>query len=95
MRRPGISWRVRGDVMRTSWSRHHDAYLCNYCLKELSAYDVVIDHIMPVALGGGNEFENLQVTCRRCNQWKSDMHPDVAEEYINDKLDALYEGGQK
>jgi 5-methylcytosine-specific restriction endonuclease McrA len=36
---------------------------------------VVIDHILPVALGGTNKPDNLQVACRSCNQVKRDRHP--------------------
>lgn len=27
-----------------------------------------VDHILPVALGGNDELENLRVICRQCNQ---------------------------
>lgn len=30
------------------------------------------DHIIPIARGGAHVLENLQVTCRACNAWKSD-----------------------
>lgn len=56
--------------------------------------EVVIDHIMPVALGGTNDAENLQVTCWRCNAWKSDKTPEDAEEYIHDLLDAAWEASK-
>ena len=46
-----------------------DGYSCNYCGSE---YDLVIDHIWPVAKGGWREDSNLQVLCRSCNAKKSD-----------------------
>lgn len=31
-----------------------------------------LDHILPLALGGGEEIENLQLLCFTCNQEKAD-----------------------
>ncbi len=37
---------------------------CRFCHSEL---DLQIDHIIPVALGGTNEPDNLMLLCRACN----------------------------
>jgi hypothetical protein len=34
-----------------------------------------IDHIMPLALGGHNGIQNIQLLCQRCNQGKHAKHP--------------------
>lgn len=34
-----------------------------------------IDHILPLALGGGSTRDNLQVLCRPCNRSKGAKHP--------------------
>lgn len=39
----------------------------NHCLLCGSASSLVIDHILPVASGGGNDVGNLRTLCRRCN----------------------------
>ena len=35
-----------------------------------------IDHIMPIALGGTHDADNLQILCRPCNRSKGSKHPD-------------------
>lgn len=87
MKRDAISWRVRGRVMAGQYCRHNKAFLCTYCLARLNEHSVVIDHVWPVARGGTNVLENLQVTCRRCNEMKGAKTPDEAEEYINEVLE--------
>jgi 5-methylcytosine-specific restriction endonuclease McrA len=34
--------------------------------------DLEIDHVRPLALGGSNDVDNLQLLCRRCNRSKRD-----------------------
>ena len=46
--------------------------LCSICSLKIDAgkaWD--IDHILPLALGGSNEPENLQILCRSCHQTKT------------------------
>lgn len=38
------------------------------CLTELT-----IDHIVPLSRGGGNNKENLQILCSKCNQEKGNL----------------------
>lgn len=35
-----------------------------------------VDHVMPLAKGGGNGPENLQILCKSCNLKKGSKHPD-------------------
>lgn len=49
---------------------------CKYCTSPLfDGYH--LDHIMPLHLGGGNDMDNLQCICARCNLRKGRKHPDV------------------
>lgn len=48
---------------------------CACCGVTLDKYHV--DHIMPLALGGRNIAENIQLLTPRCNLRKSAKHPDV------------------
>jgi len=45
---------------------------CGYCLtrQEYVPWPLEIEHIIPVAKGGGNEIENLWLACRSCNSFK-------------------------
>ena len=85
-RRP-LDWRARGKVMARCYSREADAFICNWCCSRLQAYQVVIDHWMPLALGGQDDDENLCVSCAWCNSVKGSLHPDDAEVKINALLD--------
>jgi hypothetical protein len=60
-RRGGIS----DDVKTLVWKR--DSGRCQSCG---STIELQFDHIIPVALGGSNEAENLQILCGPCNRRK-------------------------
>ena len=60
--------------------------ICPLCgkLMELGEYEV--DHIVPLALGGGNESSNIQLTHGRCNRKKGiSINPDVLLRYLEDR----------
>jgi hypothetical protein len=44
---------------------------CNECHKKIQSKGMHIDHIIPLASGGTNESENLQVLCKKCHFEKS------------------------
>lgn len=48
--------------------------LCACCKKPLGA-DYHLDHIVPLAIGGSNTDDNVQLLRRRCNQEKGKKHP--------------------
>lgn len=49
--------------------------LCRYC----GSPATVVDHIVPVALGGSNDIDNLAGACEPCNKIKRDkpLTPDL------------------
>jgi hypothetical protein len=47
-----------------------DEYKCRYCGKQLTRFTATLDHVMPVAEGGDNSFENLLTACLDCNSRK-------------------------
>lgn len=48
---------------------------CAWCREPLSIGQRHVDHIMPLALGGSNDRQNIQVLCRDCNLSKGAKHP--------------------
>ncbi|MCL4510010.1 MAG: HNH endonuclease [Bacteroidetes bacterium] len=55
------------DVKLVVWAR--DKGVCVYCGSKVN---LQFDHTIPVAKGGGNSPENVQILCRECNLRKSD-----------------------
>jgi len=47
-----------------------DGFACRYCGQQPPAVKLVIDHIVPVVGGGGNDEENLITSCDGCNSGK-------------------------
>ncbi len=53
-----------------------DQYACYLCGKKQSDGAVLnLDHFLPRAIGGTNEFDNLFTSCRECNNRKGAVGP--------------------
>ena len=63
--RKPISKKKRFDVFK------RDGFCCQYCGAHPPSAILHVDHINPVALGGGNELDNLITSCATCNLGKS------------------------
>lgn len=44
-----------------------DGYHCVYCDEDLTNGEIHMDHVIPESQGGTTTYDNLQVTCRKCN----------------------------
>ena len=44
-----------------------DGLRCVYCDEDLSDAEIHMDHVIPESHGGETTYNNLQVTCRKCN----------------------------
>lgn len=49
-----------------------DGGVCRYCETPVSSDEFHVDHVNPVARGGGDEMNNLACACRPCNLSKRD-----------------------
>lgn len=59
---------------------------CNQCKKCIKKH-FEIDHIMPLAQGGSNDIENLQILCKGCHQEKTRNEHEAGA--YNNKLDTF------
>ena len=53
--------------------------VCEGCSRKFAFDDMTRDHMRPIASGGGDEFDNLQLMCGPCNEEKGDSwdsHPE-------------------
>lgn len=66
-----LSKRVRYEVLR------RDNHTCRYCGGTAPDVVLTVDHVVPVALGGGDGPENLVTACKDCNAGKSSSNPDA------------------
>lgn len=62
--RKQISKKVRFEIFK------RDGFACSYCGATPPGAMLHVDHINPVANGGGNESVNLVTACESCNQGK-------------------------
>lgn len=51
---------------------------CAYCGKELKKTEATIDHILPVSQGGETTWENVALSCSKCNCKKDNRTPHQA-----------------
>ena len=59
-----------------------DGLHCVYCDEDLSAAEIHMDHVIPESQGGTTDYNNLQVTCRKCNLAKGVL----SEHEFSDRL---------
>ena len=67
-----VSRRLRFEILR------RDGMTCRYCGAKAPDVTLTIDHVVPVALGGGDEPSNLMTACEDCNGGKTSIAPDQA-----------------
>lgn len=58
-----------------------DKYTCQYCGIKLTNKTGTKDHIIPESKGGPSTWENLVASCKRCQEKKGNLMPDVCKMY--------------
>jgi len=53
-----------------------DGLYCVYCDDDLRDAEIHMDHVIPESRGGETSYNNLQVTCRKCNLAKGTLSED-------------------
>lgn len=80
-----VSKKKRFDVFK------RDGFTCQYCGRKPPEVVLQADHIDPVALGGGDEIENLLTACVDCNQGKKHFPLDQVPAPLADRAAELAE----
>lgn len=83
--RKAISKKSRFEVFK------RDGFTCQYCGAHPPAVILHVDHINPVANGGGNDMDNLITACDSCNQGKSDRLLADIPQSLQDKAAQIVE----
>lgn len=72
------AWRAKAkcDLTLRAWAAtvEHFHGLCAYCGKRPGT---ILEHVQPIALGGGTTVENCVPACEECNTRKGTRHPDT------------------
>jgi len=55
-----------------------DRFQCQYCGKKPTLSKLTLDHVVPVAQGGGKTWTNIVTACMPCNQKKGGLTPKQA-----------------
>ena len=74
-------WLIDVIKMRLYWQQ---SGLCGGCGNHMLAHAITQDYIRPRRLGGGNEFENLQLLCGGCSSIKGDRSQEEFEQDLNE-----------
>ena len=73
---------------------NRDGYHCVYCDEDLTDKEIHLDHIIPESKGGPTIYDNLQVTCRKCNTAKGVLSESEFTEKLRTRaLNILYRLG--
>lgn len=67
-----VSKRLRYEILR------RDEFKCRYCMTATPGIQLVVDHVMPKALGGTDDPSNLVTACEPCNSGKTSSAPDAS-----------------
>lgn len=55
---------------------------CPFCGRKLTSENAEIDHIIPMYLGGTNDFDNLRYLCMTCHRRKADKYSPLLAYFI-------------
>lgn len=88
-KRKSVSKKTRFEVFK------RDGFACQYCGANSQKTQLEIDHVNPVANGGGNEIDNLVSACVDCNRGKAARLLTLIPESLSEKAKAIRENSLK
>lgn len=62
-----------------------DGPRCVYCGVDLESNEIQLDHIIPESKGGATSYQNLQVTCKKCNTEKGILSESAFETKLRNR----------
>lgn len=65
----------RGVALKKTNLLVRDNYTCQYCGIKVSVKGAELEHVTPVSQGGKKTWDNIVISCRNCNQKKSNRTP--------------------
>ena len=74
----GITWRRRVPPLSNHELFRRDSGLCMYCGEQMSTASLTRDHVVPLSMGGRNEWTNVVTACHTCNTRKGGRTPEQA-----------------
>lgn len=84
-KRKALSKKTRFEVFK------RDGFTCQYCGAHPPSAILHVDHINPVALGGGNDIDNLVTSCASCNFGKSASPLNEIPQGLKEKAEEIKE----
>jgi len=84
-KRKQLSKKTRFDVFK------RDGFVCQYCGAHPPGVILHVDHINPVAEGGGNDIDNLITACEPCNLGKGARELSDIPKSLGDKAKEIAE----
>jgi len=88
-KRKALSKKTRFDVFK------RDEFVCQYCGDTPPRVILEVDHIIPVADGGGNAIENLICSCFDCNRGKGAGSLSTIPATVKQKAERLRESEEQ
>lgn len=77
---------IRGKKRAIKFSRENvftrDNGKCQYCGGPVSRAEATYDHVVPRALGGKTDWDNIVIACVTCNQKKGGKTPEQAKMHL-------------
>jgi 5-methylcytosine-specific restriction endonuclease McrA len=67
--------------------RHYESACCFWCGDRLWIEELTVEHLVPRALGGSDQVENIVLACQKCNQEKGRaaerLYKDAAAQWLH------------